>query len=98
MDDQALRVLGERLEYLRGLDKRKGEVVNGITEQGAMNEELASAIEKASTLAEVEDIYRPYKPKRKTRASVASERGLKGLATLLFAQAGGPPALKAAQS
>ena len=86
MDDQALRVLGERLEYLRGLDKRKGEVVNGITEQGAMNEELASAIEKASTLAEVEDIYRPYKPKRKTRASMAKARGLEPLALAILAQ------------
>ena len=86
MDDQALRVLGERLEYLRGLDKRKGEVVNGITEQGAMNEELASAIEKAATLAEVEDIYRPYKPKRKTRASMAKARGLEPLALAILAQ------------
>ena len=86
MDDQALRVLGERLTYLRGLDKRKGEVSAAITEQGAMTPELTAALEAAATLAEVEDLYRPYKPKRKTRASVARARGLGPLADLLMAQ------------
>lgn len=86
MDDQTLRQLGERLEYLRGLDKRKEEVSRGITEQGAMTDALAAALEKAATLAEVEDIYRPYKPKRKTRASVAKAKGLGPLAELLLAQ------------
>ena len=62
MDDQLLRQLGERLEYLRGLDKRKDEVSRSITEQGAMTEQLAAQLEKAATLAEVEDLYRPYKP------------------------------------
>ena len=69
-----LRNLGDRLEYLRGLDKRKDEVTASITEQGAMTPELTAALTKAKTLAEVEDIYRPYKPKRKTRASIAKAR------------------------
>ena len=86
MDDQALRQLGERLEYLRGLDKRKGEVEKSITEQGEMTAELTAALAKAATLAEVEDIYRPYKPKRKTRASMARARGLEPLADAILAQ------------
>ena len=86
MDDQALRTLGDRLEYLRGLDKRKGEVEASISEQGALTPELSQALAAAKTLAEVEDIYRPYKPKRKTRASVARARGLQPLADAIFAQ------------
>lgn len=86
MDDQALRALSERLGYLRGLDKRRGEVAGGIEAQGAMTPELQKAIEAAATLAELEDLYRPYKPKRKTRASVAKGRGLGPLAELLLAQ------------
>ena len=86
MDDQALRTLGERLDYLRGLDKRKGEVEKSITEQGSMTDELAAKLEAAATLAEVEDLYRPYKPKRKTRAGVAKARGLGPLAELILAQ------------
>ena len=86
MDDQVLRDLGDRLEYLRGLDKRKDEVMSSITEQGAMTPELTAALSKAKTLAEVEDIYRPYKPKRKTRASIAKARGLQPLATAIFRQ------------
>ena len=86
MDDQVLRDLGDRLEYLRGLDKRKDEVTSSITEQGAMTPELTAALSKAKTLAEVEDIYRPYKPKRKTRASIAKARGLQPLATAIFRQ------------
>ena len=85
MDDQVLRDLGDRLEYLRGLDKRKDEVTSSITEQGAMTPELTAALSKAKTLAEVEDLYRPYKPKRRTRATVAKEKGLEPLAALLFA-------------
>ena len=88
MDDQVLRALGERLDYLRGLDKRKEEVTATITEQGALTPELAAALEKAATLAEVEDIYRPYKPKRKTRASVARARGLQPLADAILRQDG----------
>ena len=86
MDDQLLRQLGERLEYLRGLDKRKDEVSRSITEQGAMTEQLSAQLEKAATLAEVEDLYRPYKPKRKTRASMAKAKGLEPLAQLILAQ------------
>ncbi len=86
MDDQALRMLDERLSYLRGLDKRREEVAGSIEAQNAMTPELQKAIEAAATLAEVEDLYRPYKPKRKTRASVARARGLGPLAELLLAQ------------
>lgn len=86
MDDQVLRQLADRLEYLRGLEKRKGEVAATIEELGAMTAELQKALDAAKTLAEVEDIYRPYKPKRKTRASVAKARGLEPLAQVIFAQ------------
>ncbi|MBQ7859989.1 MAG: RNA-binding transcriptional accessory protein [Faecalibacterium sp.] len=86
MDDQALRTLGDRLDYLRGLDKRKAEVTNTITEQNAMTDELAAKIAAAVTLAEVEDLYRPYKPKRKTRAGMAKAKGLGPLAEMILAQ------------
>ena len=86
MDDQVLRQLADRLEYLRGLEKRKGEVAATIEELGAMTPELQKALDAAETLAEVEDLYRPYKPKRKTRASVAKARGLESLAQAIFAQ------------
>lgn len=86
MDDQVLRELSERLIYLRNLDKRKEEVSASITEQGAMTDEIAASLEKAIILAEVEDIYRPFKPKRKTRASVARAKGLEPLAKQLIAQ------------
>lgn len=86
MDDQVLRQLADRLEYLRGLEKRKGEVAATIEELGAMTAELQRTLDAAKTLAEVEDIYRPYKPKRKTRASVAKARGLEPLAQAIFAQ------------
>ena len=86
MDDQVLRDLGDRLEYLRGLDKRKEEVTKSITEQNAMTPELTAAITAAKTLAEVEDLYRPYKPKRKTRASIARARGLQPLAEAILSQ------------
>ena len=86
MDDQVLRQLADRLEYLRGLEKRKGEVAATIEELGAMTPELQKALDAAETLAEVEDLYRPYKPKRKTRASVAKARGLEPLAQAIFAQ------------
>lgn len=86
MDDQVLRQLADRLEYLRGLEKRKGEVAATIEELGAMTPELQKALDAAKTLAEVEDLYRPYKPKRKTRASVAKARGLEPLAQAIFAQ------------
>ena len=86
MDDQVLRTLGDRLDYLRGLDKRKAEVSSSITEQGAMTRELRDSLESARTLAEVEDLYRPYKPKRKTRPSIARARGLQPLADAIWEQ------------
>ena len=85
-DDQVLRQLFDRLTYLRNLEKRKGEVANAIIEQGKMTEEIQSALDKATTLTEVEDIYRPYKQKRKTRASVAIAKGLQPLADAILAQ------------
>ncbi len=86
MDDTTLRTLEERLQYLRNLEKRREEVRSAIEDQGKLTEALADAIASAVTLAEVEDLYRPYKPKRRTRATVARERGLEPLAELLFAQ------------
>ena len=86
LDDTVLRSLDERLTYLRNLEKRKEEVAKAITDLGKMTEAIASALEAAQILTEVEDIYRPFKPKRKTRASVAREKGLAPLATLIFAQ------------
>ncbi len=86
MDDQAIRTLADRLAYLRNLEERKGEVIRSIEGQGKLTPELQTAIENAATLAEVEDLYRPYKQKRRTRATVAKERGLEPLADILFAQ------------
>lgn len=85
-DDQVLRELNDRLVYLRNLEKRKQEISKSITEQEKMTDELQAQIDAAKTLTEVEDIYRPYKPKRKTRASMAIAKGLKPLADLIFAQ------------
>ena len=86
MDDTSLRTLEERLTYLRGLQERKEAILGAIEEQGKLTEELRAAIDKAQTLAEVEDLYRPYKQKRRTRATMAREKGLEPLAQLLFAQ------------
>ena len=91
MDDTALRTLEERLAYLRNLGERKESVKASIAEQEKLTDELAAAIDAAQTLAEVEDLYRPYKPKRRTRATVAKEKGLEPLAALLFAQERGCP-------
>ncbi len=85
-DDQVLRELFDRLTYLRNLEKRKEEVANSITEQGKMTDEIRLALDKATTLTEVEDVYRPYKQKRKTRASVAIAKGLQPLAEFLLEQ------------
>ena len=92
MDDVTLRSFADRLEYLRGLEKRREEVKAAIEEQGKMTEEIAQALENASILAEIEDIYRPFRPKRKTRASVAREKGLEPLAQIIFEQGKGEPA------
>ena len=86
LDDQTIRLISERLGYLRNLDKRREEITNSITEQGKMTEELAKAISEATVLVELEDIYRPYKLKRRTRASIAKEKGLEPLAELILAQ------------
>ena len=98
MDDQMLREMDERLSYLRKLDEQKQTVINTITEQGAMTDEIAAALEKAKTLAEVEDIYRPFKPKRKTRASIAKAKGLQPLADALMQQNTGDDPQKLAEA
>ena len=87
MDDTALRTLETRLQYLRGLDERRQTIEKAIEAQGKLTEELQAALTQAATLAELEDLYRPYKQKRRTRATVAKEKGLEPLAALLFAQA-----------
>ena len=92
MDDTTLRALNERLEYLRNLDERRQTILNAIAEQGKLTDELAAAIEEAKTLAALEDLYRPYKQKRRTRATAAKEKGLEPLASLLFEQAPDCPA------
>jgi uncharacterized protein len=86
MDDTSLRTLEERLTYLRGLQERREAVKASIEAQGKLTEELSAAIDAAATLAEVEDLYRPYKQTRRTRATIAREKGLEPLAELLFAQ------------
>ena len=91
MDDTALRKLEDRLRYLRNLAKRRDEVLAAIDGQGKLTDELTAAIENAATLAEVEDLYRPYKQKRRTRATVAREKGLAPLAERLLAQAADCP-------
>ena len=91
MDDTSLRNLAERLEYLRNLQERRDTVKNAIEEQGKLTEELAAAIDQAQTLAALEDLYRPYKQKRRTRATMAKEKGLEPLALQLFAQGPGLP-------
>ena len=86
MDDTSLRTLEERLQYLRGLEERREAVKKSIDEQGKLTDELTAAIDSAKTLADVEDLYRPYKQKRRTRATMAKEKGLEPLAALLFTQ------------
>ena len=86
LDDQLLRAISDRLDYLRSLEEQKEKVVASITEQGAMTDELSAAIDNAVTLTELDDIYRPYRPKRKTRASVAKANGLEPLAMKLLEQ------------
>lgn len=90
IDDQVLRNLNDRYEYLKNLEKRKEEVAKAITEQEKMTEEIQAAIDAAQTMTEIEDVYRPFKQKKKTRASVAIEKGLKPLAEFILAQQGDP--------
>ena len=86
LSDEQLRALGERLTYLRNLEERKKEVVNSIDSQGKLTDEIVIALEMAKTLAEVEDIYRPYKQKKRTRATIAKEKGLEPLANIIYLQ------------
>ena len=86
LDDEQLRNLGERLDYLRNLQDRKEQVIGTIEEQGKLTEELQQQIMEAQTLVLVEDLYRPYRPKRRTRATIAREKGLEGLAKIIKEQ------------
>ena len=86
LDDRILRELFERLNYLRNLEKTREKIKAAISEQNALTDELSAAIDGAATLTELDDLYRPYKKKKKTRASVAKEKGLLPLAELLYAQ------------
>lgn len=88
-DDQTLRTFNDRLNYLRSLNKRREEVFNLISEQGNMTDQIKSSLDEANTLTEIDDIYRPFRPKRKTRASVAIEKGLQPLADFILSQNGG---------
>ena len=92
MDDTTLRTLADRLQYLRNLAQRREEICKSIAAQGKLTEELAAAIANAKILSELEDLYRPFKPKRRTRATVAREKGLEPLALQLFSQTGDLPA------
>ena len=86
LDDQVLREIFERLQYLRGLDKRRNEIESALQEQGNLTDELSAKLAAASTLAELEDLYRPFRPKRRTRATIAKEKGLEPLALQLLMQ------------
>ena len=86
LSDEILRDLADRLNYLRNLEQRKQEVINSIEEQGKLTDEILQSVAIAKTLAEVEDIYRPYKQKKKTRATVAKAKGLEPLADIIIAQ------------
>ncbi|HOO80162.1 MAG TPA: Tex family protein [Lachnospiraceae bacterium] len=96
LNDEVLRDLYEKLIYLRNLEERKAQVLASIEEQGKMTEELKKKITAAKTMVAVEDLYRPYKPKRKTRASIAREKGLEGLATLIMEQTTTVPVMESA--
>ena len=97
LNDEQLRTLNERLAYLRNLEDKKQQVLSSIEEQGKLTEELKEKILAAQTLVVVEDLYRPYRPKRKTRASVAKEKGLDGLAQFILAQETTAPVEEEAQ-
>lgn len=86
LDDQLLRSLYDRLTYLRNMEEQKEKIISSIDEQGLLTDEIKAALENAATLTELDDIYRPYRPKRKTRASVAKAKGLQGLADAIYAQ------------
>ena len=92
MDDTKLRELSERLEYLRNLDKRREEVRSLIAAQEKLTDEISASLDEAKTITEIDDIYRPFRPKRKTRASVAKEKGLEPLAVAIYEQKADSPA------
>jgi len=96
LNDEQLRTLGERLEYLRNLEDKKKQVLGSIEEQGMLTDELREKIEKAETVTAVDDLYRPYRPKRKTRASIAKEKGLEPFAVLISLQMMNKPAIEEA--
>ena len=98
LNDEILRALDERLRYLRGLEDRKNQVIATITDQGKMTPGLEQQIRSAATLVAVEDLYRPYKPKRRTRAMIAREKGLEPLADLIFLQEAKEPLEETAAS
>ncbi|MBQ5869901.1 MAG: RNA-binding transcriptional accessory protein, partial [Lachnospiraceae bacterium] len=98
LNDEVLRNLDERLKYLRGLEERKAQVLSSIEEQGKLTEDLKKKIEAALTMVAVEDLYLPYRPKRKTRASVAKEKGLEPLADLILLQMTKKPLEKEAEA
>ena len=97
LNDEVLRNLYERLTYLRNLEDKKQQVLSSIEEQGMLTEELRNKIQAAETMVVVEDLYRPYRPKRKTRASVAKEKGLDGLAQIILAQETTRPLIEEAE-
>ena len=88
LDDEQLRRLSERLTYLRNLEEKREDTKKLIEAQGKLTDEIVEALSKAETVTEIDDIYRPFRPKRRTRASVARERGLEGLALLIMEQIG----------
>lgn len=86
LDDQLLREIYERLQYLRGMEKRRDEILAALEGQGNLTDELSAKLNAATTMTELEDLYRPFRPKRRTRATIAKERGLEPLALLLLMQ------------
>jgi len=98
LNDEQLRDLGERLTYLRNLEDKKAQVISSIEEQGKLTEELKAAIEAAQTQVAVDDLYRPYRPKRRTRATMAKEKGLEGLANIILLQMTTTPLEKEAEA
>lgn len=86
LDDQIIRAISDRLTYLRGLDEKRNQIIKTIEEQGNMTPEILSKIENAETVTELDDIYRPFRPKRRTRATIAKEKGLDGLADIIYGQ------------
>ena len=97
MDDQKLREMSERLEYLRSLDKRREQIEHAIDEQGKLTDEIRAQLSACQTLTALEDVYRPYKPKRRTRAMIAREKGVEPLAKAIMEQRRGDVPEKLAQ-